>query len=1125
MAFASSLALLAACSSVPSSEDSSENVQKQSQRLSATQAAQLAHPEYDLNTPAASWWMHSANVAIIDAKIAQGFRLLSLDVVSESPLLFSAAFVENTGDYARAGGGWNSALTEAQLLAIKTDVTRRVVSVAPYRVNGTRMYAAAWMGNTGSQQRAWDLVLHETQANFQTAVTNFSGRVIDLSAQQSQNCVGTTCTPIANQYEVTAVLLKAPVGSADYRQQWLGVGNPKAIGALVTGNDARVADLDSPFGSDQFVYVIEKVANPAVGEQSWWMADLYVDDPDNRAHPYTVSHAVARLGGRYGKLRGYATASGTRYAGVLYDTGSPTPKGTDNVGNAVLNSIDSGVQAILKKHGIPGAALAIVQNGRLVHAKGYGYSNLQQMRQAEPTDLFRLASVSKAVAFSPIMRLIQEGKLSLDTHPFTAFFGYTASLPGAMDDLGDITVRQLMEHSAGLDPAFNSDPSSPDLWKSIEQTRRAASQSTFAPIPGGGTWEYRNTHYQILKYVVEAASGMPYFSYLQQKILAPLGVKRIRVPHLVTEPDVDGLTQAIPYDRPQPYCPFWVPPVTTPLGSPVPPNVDGMLNDASRQASGSLAASPIDLLRWATSLDGSHPGPRSVDAAHWAWVDTDTTRWLPGRRLTFNDGGNNISHNGYIPGDTWAEVVIHSNGIKYAFMSNSEDLGCGADRTHGKDNFRNDMRNLLDTTLTNVANVLPNRDLFDTYIQPPCLPDFHGLPAADFQACFDYWTSLDRFPVTLTATPNGQFMSGSFQQVPNRLTRHLIGETDYASLTVAQSALGVLPNKMNIIQPTAGQSLFTGTWTPVNGYGETYHSMTLSDYVTRWNNNYTAGLLNTDVFPYYDGTQLRVLATWRQVPQDGYATWIELTDADFQTKDTQYRASGLKLTHFTSYRNAGQLRHAAIWEKMGGEWKLTQHTTGADYQTKYNELTPQGFALHQLHSYDADSYDVIWKRLPAGQPILGFESSNGFTLATGSATLGTSNVTSQGYGALSVTGGGFIEVRSPVLSAADIRASSPSGAPTSAVFDLFIPTSQPNPAWIGGAQFYMDIPSAGINHLYIGQVELTPLPRGRYTPLSFTLPQSVRTALAGNAADVRFGIALNINAGTPAYLIDHLRFL
>jgi hypothetical protein len=261
------------------------------------------------------------------------------------------------------------------------------------------------------------------------------------------------------------------------------------------------------------------------------------------------------------------------------------------------------------------------------------------------------------------------------------------------------------------------------------------------------------------------------------------------------------------------------------------------------------------------------------------------------------------------------------------------------------------------------------------------------------------------------------------------------------------------------------------------------------------------------------------------VPQDGYATWIELTDADFQTKDTQYRASGLKLTHFTSYRNAGQLRHAAIWEKMGGEWKLTQHTTGADYQTKYNELTPQGFALHQLHSYDADSYDVIWKRLPAGQPILGFESSNGFTLATGSATLGTSNVTSQGYGALSVTGGGFIEVRSPVLSAADIRASSPSGAPTSAVFDLFIPTSQPNPAWIGGAQFYMDIPSAGINHLYIGQVELTPLPRGRYTPLSFTLPQSVRTALAGNAADVRFGIALNINAGTPAYLIDHLRFL
>src|SRR5262245_21467213 len=69
-ALVSSLSLLAACSDVPSS---SETVQKQTQLLSATQAAQLAHPEYDLNTPASYWWMHSASAAIIDAKIAEGY--------------------------------------------------------------------------------------------------------------------------------------------------------------------------------------------------------------------------------------------------------------------------------------------------------------------------------------------------------------------------------------------------------------------------------------------------------------------------------------------------------------------------------------------------------------------------------------------------------------------------------------------------------------------------------------------------------------------------------------------------------------------------------------------------------------------------------------------------------------------------------------------------------------------------------------------------------------------------------------------------------------------------------------------------------------------------------------------
>ncbi|MBC8134010.1 MAG: hypothetical protein H7X95_13585, partial [Deltaproteobacteria bacterium] len=128
-------------------------LEQRSGNLAATQAAQLAHPEYDLNVTAGYWWMHSANSATIDSKIAEGYRLLSVDILTVSPLLFTATFVGNTGDYLRNGGGWNPQLTEAQLLAIKADPARRIVSVAPYRLSGDRRYAAVWTGNTGTQQR------------------------------------------------------------------------------------------------------------------------------------------------------------------------------------------------------------------------------------------------------------------------------------------------------------------------------------------------------------------------------------------------------------------------------------------------------------------------------------------------------------------------------------------------------------------------------------------------------------------------------------------------------------------------------------------------------------------------------------------------------------------------------------------------------------------------------------------------------------------------------------------------------------------------------------------------------------------------------------------------------------
>jgi hypothetical protein len=398
------------------------------------------------------------------------------------------------------------------------------------------------------------------------------------------------------------------------------------------------------------------------------------------------------------------------------------------------------------------------------------------------------------------------------------------------------------------------------------------------------------------------------------------------------------------------------------------------------------------------------------------------------------------------------------------------------------------------------------------------------LPVVKFQSCFDYWTTPARnlWPQTLTVSSDGARISGSFQAVAPRETRHLISAASYEQITQANLAAGIIPNHVNVLN-LGGALRFTATWLPANGPGASYWGMAPADYETRWHDLAGQGYLQTDLFPYTDGG-LRFAASWKKVPSDGYASYWGLTDATLAARQAELGTS-YKITHFISYRDAGQLRRAAIWQRIGGAWQLTHDASGASYQTTYNSLSAQGYRIHQLHSYDADSFDAVWKKPSAAQGVFGFEAPNGYTVVTGSATLTTSTTAIEGSGSLAVLGGNFIEIRSPQVSSADIRAQSLTGTPSSLAFDLLIPTQQPNPYWIGAAQLYIDIPSANIYHLYIGQVELTPLPRGSFTTLSYVLPQSVRTAIAGTHSDVRINIALNVNAGTPAHLLDNLRFL
>lgn len=89
-------------------------------------------------------------------------------------------------------------------------------------------------------------------------------------------------------------------------------------------------------------------------------------------------------------------------------------------------------------------------------------------------------------------------------------------------------------------------------------------------------------------------------------------------------------------------------------------------------------------------------------------------------------------------------------------------------------------------------------------------------------------------------------------------------------------------------------------------------------------------------------------------------------------------------------------------------------------------------------------------------------------------------------------------------------------------FALNIPSTQPNPYWVGDAQMFISSPTAGVFNVPLGEVNLTGLPEGQFNRIGFTIPSNALPAITGDNPDVTFTIVLNVNAGTTGWLIDDL---
>lgn len=186
-------------------------------------------------------------------------------------------------------------------------------------------------------------------------------------------------------------------------------------------------------------------------------------------------------------------------------------------------AVDAVAAKALADKAVAGFAVAVVEDGRVRLARGYGMADLEHGVPATADTVFRIGSITKEFTAAAVLKLVEQGKLSLGDR----LAKYLPAFPGA----GEVTIEQLLAHTSGIRnytsvPGFL--PQSPREFTSDEMVSLIAGASPLYDFAPGTGWAYSNSGYYLLGQVIEKASGQPYAAFVKANLLDPVGLTRTR---------------------------------------------------------------------------------------------------------------------------------------------------------------------------------------------------------------------------------------------------------------------------------------------------------------------------------------------------------------------------------------------------------------------------------------------------------------------------------------------------------------------------------------------------------------------------------------------------------------------
>ncbi|WP_334073728.1 MULTISPECIES: serine hydrolase domain-containing protein [Paenibacillus] len=188
--------------------------------------------------------------------------------------------------------------------------------------------------------------------------------------------------------------------------------------------------------------------------------------------------------------------------------------------------LDEQVPLLQKKYGVPGVSIGVLEHGNTAYALQYGFADKTAGRKLDEKSRFQAGSISKSVTAWGILKLAEEGKLSLDD-PVSKHLG-NRTIPGAKVVSEEVTLRRLLSHTAGLAPHpgyMGVEPGRklPAPEQSLAGAGLFNDPVKFALAPGKEA-AYSGAGYTILQMVIEEVSGQPFEDYMKNRVLHPLGM-------------------------------------------------------------------------------------------------------------------------------------------------------------------------------------------------------------------------------------------------------------------------------------------------------------------------------------------------------------------------------------------------------------------------------------------------------------------------------------------------------------------------------------------------------------------------------------------------------------------------